>query len=161
FGVDPNRQFTITGGMTFAGGPFNSYCLHALAQAWEELCAEPGSAFLTGIGGWFTKHSFFVVGTTPPSNRFRYERPQERIDAEPIRPLMEGAPETATVDAYTVCYDRDGSPAKAILAVSDMAGARAWATSTDRDTMSALIESDHVTSEVSVWGDVPVLTASL
>jgi acetyl-CoA C-acetyltransferase len=160
-GLDPSRQFTITGGMTFAGGPFNSYCLHALAQAVDELRIAPGTAFLTGNGGWFSKHSFCVVGSDTPPSAFRYERPQDLIDAEPSRSLMAHTPDAATIDAYTVTYGRDGEPVKAMMAVADSSGARAWATSADPDTMSTLIASDCVSSEVSVRGDLPVLTASL
>ncbi len=160
-GIDPAREFTITGGMTFAGGPFNSYCLHALAQAVEELRVEPRTAFLTGNGGWFSKHSFCVVGSETPPSSFRYERPQDSIDAEPVRPLMAQTPGTATIDAYTVGYGRDGEPVKAMMAVADTSGARAWATSADPDTMSTLIGSDCVSREVSVRGNLPVLTASL
>jgi acetyl-CoA C-acetyltransferase len=160
-GIDPARQFTITGGMTFAGGPFNSYCLHALAQAVAELRVEPGTAFLTGNGGWFSKHSFCVVGSQTPASSFRYERPQDLIDAEPVRSLMGRTPDAAAIDAYTVSYGRDGEPVKAMMAVADSSGARGWATSTDPETMTSLIRSDCVSAEVSVRGDLPVLTATL
>jgi acetyl-CoA C-acetyltransferase len=159
-GIDPSRPFTITGGMTFAGGPFGSYCLHALAQAVDGLRAESGTAFLTGNGGWFSKHSFCVLGSEPPSRPFRYERPQNLIDSQPVRALMTSTPALAAIDAYTVSYDRDGSADQAILAVSDESGARAWATSTDPDTMSALVGSDCVAHRVPVQGDGPVLTAT-
>ncbi len=160
-GISTDRPFTITGGMTFAGGPFNSYCMLSLVRAVELLREDPGTAFLTGNGGWFTKHSFHVLASHEPSIGFRYERPQAKIDATPRRETMPSAPSDAQVDAYTVTYDRHGMAQRAILAVADRAGARAWATSEDSHFMSALIAEDLVGSMVNLTGDLPVLNASL
>ncbi len=159
--IDPSRPFTITGGMTFAGGPFNSYCMHACVRAVELLRENPATAFLTGNGGWLTKHSFHVLSSNAPSNPFRYERPQGEIDATPRRALMAAVPDHAQIDAYTVGYDQDGAPEKAMIAVADPTGARAWATSTDQDLVGALIGNDLVGTTVTLHGDLPVLIASL
>ena len=160
-GLDPTRPFTITGGMTFAGGPFNSYCMLSLVRAVELLREDPGTAFLTGNGGWFTKHSFHVLSSNEPAAQFRYERPQALIDATPRRATMTTVSQRGQVDAYTVTYDRDGTAENAVLAVADPSGARAWAVSTDPDLMGALTENDLVGTSVNLSGDLPVLGASL
>ncbi len=160
-GVDPTTPFTLTGGMTFAGGPFNSYGMHAIAQAVHCLRDQPGLALLTGNCGWFTKHAFCVLGSEAPRDRFRYERPQALVDGEPVRPLMTAPPDSATIDAYTVTYTADGGQERAIMAVSDATGARSWATTTDPDTMTALVAADCVSMPVSTRGEPPVLEARL
>ena len=63
---DPGRPLTVTGGLTFAGGPWNNYVTHSIATMAERLVANPGQrGFITANGGYLTKHSFGVYGTEP------------------------------------------------------------------------------------------------
>lgn len=144
-GVDPRRPFTITGGLTFCGGPLNSYCLHALATAYDRIShGRATSALLTGNGGYFTKHSCTVLTADAPPAGYRTERPQDEVDAGPRRPRPGGTPSTATLETCTVTYDRDGLPATAIATALDDDGARHWATSSRADVIDALLSADHV-----------------
>ncbi|PRC57485.1 acetyl-CoA acetyltransferase, partial [Mycobacterium sp. ITM-2017-0098] len=36
---DPERPLTVTGGLTFAGGPWNNYVTHSIATMAEQLTA--------------------------------------------------------------------------------------------------------------------------
>lgn len=148
-GIDPERPFTITGGLTFAGGPLNSYCLHGLARAVELLRHKTrATAFLTGNGGYFTKHSALVVGSDPGVEPFRSESPQASVDALPSRPL----PTTSTVgrvEAYTVTHGRDG-PDRAIVTVLDSGGARHLTNSRDEGLMEALLAEDLCETPVQI-----------
>lgn len=148
-GLDPDRPFTITGGMTFAGGPFNTYCMHAGARAVELLRErEQARALLSGNGGFFTKHSFLALGSDPPPTPFRYDRPQAQIDAEPTRGVLDEPPATGVLDAATVVFDRRGSADRAIVSVLDGAGRRAWATSRHPDLVDRLLGGDDVETPV-------------
>ena len=40
---DPARPLAVTGGLTFAGGPWNNYVTHSIATMAEKLVANPGS----------------------------------------------------------------------------------------------------------------------
>lgn len=144
-GIDADRPFTITGGMTFAGGPFNTYCLHAVARAVELLrTKEDVHALLSGNGGFFTKHSFLILGSEPPGTAFGHDRPQATVDAQPTREVLDDPPRRGVIDAYTVTYDRRGGPERAILSVLDDAGRRAWATSQVAGLIDRLVASDAV-----------------
>ena len=67
---DPDRPLTLTGGLTFAGGPGNNYTSHGIARAVQALRAAPGThALVSGLGWFATKHSFGVYGTEPPEPR--------------------------------------------------------------------------------------------
>lgn len=58
---DPDRPLTVTGGLTFAGGPWNNYSTHAIAALATRLRESPGSfGLLTANGGYLTKHAFGV-----------------------------------------------------------------------------------------------------
>ena len=64
---DPGRPLTVTGGLTFAGGPGNNYVSHAIAEVAHRLRAEPGSVGLvTGLGWFATKHAVGVYASRPP-----------------------------------------------------------------------------------------------
>ncbi len=83
---DPARPLTVTGGLTFAGGPWNNYVAHSIATMAGLLTANPGRrGLITANGGYLTKHSFGVYGTEPPRTEFRWEDVQPAVDREPTR----------------------------------------------------------------------------
>ena len=67
---DPDRPLTVTGGLTFAGGPGNNYVSHAIAAVARRLRAEPGAVGLvTGLGWYATKHASGSTGPGPRPTR--------------------------------------------------------------------------------------------
>ena len=153
------RQLTRTGGLPFAGGPWNNYVMHAIATVVTDLRAQPGEKGLVWAnGGYATKHAFGVYGTEPPAEGFRYDHPQDEIDVLPRRELATGedAAGPATIEAYTVMHGRDGAPEQAIATVLLDDGRRAWALSTDPAVMSAMCDGEWVGRRVTVsaTGDV-------
>jgi len=74
---DPGRPLTVTGGMTFAGGPGNNYGTHAVATMVGALRARSGAGgagvrgLVTGLGWYLTKHSVGVYGTEPAGSGSR------------------------------------------------------------------------------------------
>ncbi|MBV8930053.1 MAG: acetyl-CoA acetyltransferase, partial [Mycobacteriaceae bacterium] len=70
----PARPLTVTGGLTFAGGPWSNYVTHSIGTMAERLTARAGSrGLITANGGFLTKHSVGVYGTEPPAHGFRWE----------------------------------------------------------------------------------------
>ena len=154
-GIDPARPFTITGGLSFAAGPLNCYCLLPLTRAVELLRGEPGErAFLTGNGGTFTKHSAIVLAAEPSAAGFRFESVQSGVDQLPSRPTPEASVANATLESYTVTFDREMAPDRAIMTCLDAGGGRHWARSDDPDIMSALLAGDCCEQPVQLDGSV-------
>jgi acetyl-CoA C-acetyltransferase len=150
-GIDPARPFTITGGLTFAAGPLNCYCILPLARAARLLRDAPGErAFLTGNGGYFTKHSMVVLSGEPPATGFRSSSAQAEADALPARTTPEQRASRATLETYTVAYDRDGHPERALIAALDKSGSRHFAHSTDSDTLKVLLTDDCCEAPVTL-----------
>jgi len=145
-GISLDRQVTRTGGLAFAGGPWNNYVMHAIATVMDDLRDRPGAKGLVWAnGGYATKHSFGVYSTTPPTS-FRHAHPQDEVDAMPRRELAEPADAQggATIEAYTIMFSRDGAPETALAACLLADGRRAWGTSSDATLAAAMCEGEWV-----------------
>jgi acetyl-CoA C-acetyltransferase len=143
-GLAETRDLTVTGGLTFAGGPWNNYVTHAVATMTERLRAEPGVGLCTANGGYLTKHAFGVYASDPPADGFRYLAPQDEIDRQPtVQPAGDVAG-PMTLEAYTVMHDRDSTPETGIAVMRTSDGRRAWACTTDAADMRELLENDAV-----------------
>ncbi|MEB4209963.1 acetyl-CoA acetyltransferase [Mycobacterium sp. 94-17] len=150
---DPRRPLTVTGGLTFAGGPWSNYVMHSIATMAELLVANPGRrGLITANGGYLTKHSFGVYSTEPPAE-FRWEDTQAAVDREPTTRAVVGWAGNGTVEAWTTPFDRDGRPEKAFLAVRTPDGARALAVVTDGAGAQASVRDDIGGATVAVAAD--------
>ena len=146
-GLDLDRQWSRTGGLSFAGGPWNNYPMHAIATVMNDLRERPGERGLVWAnGGFVTKHAFGVYSTEPPASGFRHSSPQDEIDALPRRDLARAdeAVGAATIEAYTVMHDRAGRPETARAALRLPDGRRAWGNTTDSDDVTALTDGEWV-----------------
>ena len=151
---DPSRPLTVTGGLTFAGGPWNNYVMHAIATLAELLVAHPGRrGLVTGNGGFLTKHSFGVYGTEPPAEGFRWEDLQPRVDSEPTRAATVVYSGRGTVESWTTPFDREGRPEKVFLAVRIADGSRTLALITDRAVAADTVRQDIAGATVEVHDD--------
>jgi len=143
---DP-RPLTVTGGLGFAGGPVNNYPTHAIARMVEVLRDDPGSFGCTTALGWYiTKHASAVWSTTPPARGFRRVDPattQSRVDTGPRREPAGLLDDDVTIEATSVNYERDGTPALGIVSALTADGRRALANTRDADLLAALTTEAH------------------
>ncbi len=150
---DPARPLTITGGLTFAGGPWSNYVMHSIATLAELLVANPGRrGLITANGGYLTKHSFGVYGTEPPAE-FRWEDTQPAVDREPTRDGLVEWEGVGTVEAWTTPFDRDGQPERVFLAVRTPDGSRALAQIADSAAAEVTVSEDIGGAKVAVAAD--------
>jgi acetyl-CoA C-acetyltransferase len=153
-GLGPERELTVTGGMSFAGGPWNDYVTHAIATMLPLLREEPSAwGLCTANGGYLTKHAMGVYSARPPEAGFRWASVQDEVDALPARAVVEDHTGPVTVESYTVVHERDGRPGTAFAACRTAEQARAWATSTDPDLLRAMTEDDLVGRPAEVLAD--------
>jgi acetyl-CoA C-acetyltransferase len=160
-GVSLDRQLTCTGGLSFAGGPFNNYVMHAIATTMTKLREKPQETGLVWAnGGYATKHAFGVYATTPNPQGFQHESPQNQVDSLPRRTVATAveAQGSATVEAYSVMHDRDGAPEKVRASVLLADGRRAWATSTDTQLGQDMCLNEWVgkTVKLDATGDIKI-----
>ena len=143
-GLDESRPLTVTGGLSFAGGPLNNYVTHSIATMTGRLRADPAAVgLITANGGHLTKHAIGVYAADPPRHGFRAEHVQAEVDRMPTREGVSDHDGPVTVEAYTVMHDHDG-PERALFATLLADGRRAWGHSTDRDTMDLVMRVDAV-----------------
>jgi acetyl-CoA C-acetyltransferase len=153
-GLGLDRPLTVTGGMSFAGGPWNDYVTHAIATMLPLLREEPSAwGLCTANGGYLTKHALGVYAARPPASGFRWESVQDAVDALPAREAAEGYAGAVTVEAYTVVHERDGRPGTAFAACLTGEGARAWGTSTEPELLRAMTEEELAGRAADLDGD--------
>ena len=146
-GLSTDQQLTRTGGLSFAGGPWNNYVMHAIATVVGELRSRPGEkGLIWANGGYTTKHAFGVYSTNPPNGGFKHAYPQDQVDSLPRRTVVDvgRSQGPVTVEGYTVMHDREGNPERAIAACLLPGGERAWGISDDSDVTTAMCTGEWV-----------------
>lgn len=151
---DP-RPLTVTGGLPYFGGPGNNYVTHSIAAMVEKLRTDRGTLGLVTANGWYvTKHSAGIYSTDPPKNAWVRADPsigQMRIDAEPHPAFADAPSGDATVETYTVLFDRDGAPERGIVIGRLADGTRFIAnTPTDRRTLESMTKHEMVGTKGAV-----------
>ena len=142
-GVPEDRTLTVTGGLTFHGGPMNDYVLHSIARMVEVLRADPGSTGLvTANGGLLSKHAFAVYSSNPPSEEFRFENLQEQVDALPKREAVIDFEGPVVVESYTVMF-QDEAPHTGYAACLTPDGQRTWGVVDDPKVLQAMTQEEH------------------
>ncbi|WP_309138613.1 crotonase/enoyl-CoA hydratase family protein [Nocardia cyriacigeorgica] len=148
---DPNRPLSVTGGLTFGGGPGNNYGTHAVATMVARLRANPDTFGLSTSLGWYvTKHAIGIYSATPPHRAYTHLRPI--VDNPPARPVRQSYTGPAVVEAYTLPYDRDGRPEAAILSLIAPDGARVLVRTKAPEMLSMLEDADALGLPVTVHG---------
>lgn len=115
-GIGDGRALTVTGGMTFAGGPLNNYVLQAMVTMARVLRDDPGSlGLVTSISGMITKQGLGLWSSEPPTDGFRSADVSDEVTGRTPTVAVDGDYQgEATVAGYTVTFD-GGRPAQAIV----------------------------------------------
>jgi acetyl-CoA C-acetyltransferase len=136
-GLPKDRDLTVTGGMSFAGGPLNNYVIQSTVRVAQVLRDDPGSTGLvSSLSGMNTKQGFAVYSTRPPTEGFRSEDCSAAVEAESVQlELVRDHDGPATVAAYTVVYLGE-APAKGI-AICDLPDERRCVANTEDPALLA------------------------
>jgi acetyl-CoA C-acetyltransferase len=149
---DRQRAPSVTGGLTFAGGPGNNYASHAIATLAGRLRAQPdGYGLVTAVGWYLTKHALGIYSGRAPRRPFASLHP--RSAQAPARRARIDYSGRATLEAYTVAYRRDGTPEAAIVSALTPQAERALVRSSDKDAVEALLANDALGLPISISSD--------
>ena len=155
-GFDPASTPTVTGGMAFAGGPFNNFVLQSLAPVVRAVRSDPGSlGMVTTVSGLLTKPGIGVWSATPDG------RPPLVADLAgaaraatgvlDVVPTLDGYDGAATVVTYTVTYDAM-VPSRTVALCDTVDGRRCVAVSED-PVLAARATADELIGAAVRIGD--------
>jgi acetyl-CoA C-acetyltransferase len=132
---DPSRVPTVTGGLTFGGGPGNNYVTHSICSMVERLRDDRDARGLVSGLGWFsTKHSWGTYATSPPANGFQWHDAQPRVDEQPVCECDQRDADVV-IETYTVSHNREGAPTRLVAAARTNDNVRVWCHSDDPDVL--------------------------
>ena len=143
-GRDATAPISVTGGLSFFGGPGSNYLTHSLAAMVERLRADGGTGFVHGVGMFNTKHHAVVLRDHPrddgayPAPAYDVGVPRPPV-TEPV-PVVEDYVGPATVLTCTVVFDRAGAPEHGAMIGTGAHGERVAAIVHDRDTLEQLVD---------------------
>jgi acetyl-CoA C-acetyltransferase len=108
-GIDPRRDLTVTGGMSFAGGPYNNYVLQSTARMGQLLRAGQGrTGLVSSVSGTLTKQGFGLWSTQPPPGGFHAaDLTDEVAQAAPARSVAPDPSGPGRVAGFTVLHDHE------------------------------------------------------
>jgi acetyl-CoA C-acetyltransferase len=131
-GVDMGRDLTITGGMSFAGGPYNNYVLQSTARMGQKLrVAGMGIGLVSSVSGTLTKQGFGLWSTTAAPGSFRFTDVTETVARSvSVKPVVMDYVGSGLVAGYSAVHDKSGPPRSIVVADLD-GGRRTVATSMD------------------------------
>jgi acetyl-CoA C-acetyltransferase len=144
---DSERSPTVTGGLSFAGGPGNAYVLQSVTEMVKRLRTQPEEkGLVTAVGWYLTKHGVGVYGSKPPSEDFRA---MERFAEPPGARRVHGGNWSgkATAETATMLFERDGSRSFGILTAIAEDGSRILSNTTETDLLEWIDSGEPVTGK--------------
>ncbi len=156
--LDDPRGWTLTGGMSFFGGPGNNYTSHGIAAAVLRLRERGGIAYVSGNGGFLSKHSIGIYAARPREQGAAFvladtDREQQAIDAAALPVTLE-AEGRARVVGGTVVYGRDGGVEAAPI-IAELADGRRVVARAAPERLASLAGRSVVGETVEVRGAHP------
>jgi len=105
---------TVSGGLTFAGGPIRNYMMHAAAAMVEKLHQSGRCGMLFGNGGYLTEAHAIVLSRTPLpaaplTESFDVQEHADRLRGD-VPSFVDAYLGPGRIETYTVTHSRDGEP---------------------------------------------------
>ncbi len=157
-GISLERELNVTGGMSFAGGPWNNYVYQATCRAALLLRQGQGrNALLSSVSGMLTKQGFGLWSRDPPPRGFVWQDlTKEAARAQRTADVLDHYSGPATMAGYTVLYARNRAP-YVLAVVAEPGGARVLVTAQETDVIAQLEAAEWVGRTVTVHDNLLVL----
>ncbi len=153
-GLPLTRDLTVTGGMPFAGGPYNNYVFQATCRAAELLRQGKGrTALVSSVSGILTKQGFGLFSSSPAPNGFVHADVTTAVARKmAVREVANNYSGPANVAGYTVLHGRGETP-RGLLLADTADGRRALVTTTQPDVLAAMETEEFVGRPINVTED--------
>ena len=153
FGMGPVGDLTVTGGMTFGGGPVNNYVLQATVRMARLLREQPAEAGLvTSVSGMLTKQACALWSATPNAEGWSFTDVTEQVrQATPLCELVAEYQGEGAVAGYTVLY-QGAEPWRAV-AVFDLPGGQRTVAYSENPQLMQLMMAKECCGEIFTLRD--------
>lgn len=148
-GLGADVSPTVTGGLSFFGAPLNNYMTHAVCAMVRRLRGGEALGLLYGQGEFLTKHQALVLASGAPQRPIQSWNPSVQAEADSRRsavpPFQANARGIASLEAFTVIHDRDGSVRHGVVILRTKDGGRTLARvpAGDQSTLDRLVSLDQ------------------
>ncbi len=155
-GLEASSTPTVTGGMAFAGGPFNNFVLQSMATVAGLLRAEPAAlGVVTTVSGLLTKPGLGAWSATPddrpPLVGDLGEAAAEVTGTLDVVETLDGYDGDATVATYTVTYE-GGEPVRTVAVCDTDDGRRCVAVAEDPGLAAHAVDTELIGARVRLDG---------
>ena len=158
-GLSSQRDLTFTGGMPYAGGPYNNYVFQATCRAAELLRSGRGRhALVSCVSGVVTKQAFGLWSMqTGPRGFVHADVSAAVADETRVRRVCDFYSGHASVAGFTVLHGRGQAP-KAVVLADAPDGQRVMATSENPHWVELLQAEEWVGKSVQIAENQLVVT---
>jgi acetyl-CoA C-acetyltransferase len=129
-GLGPDVEPSVTGGLSYFGGPLNVYMAHAACAMVRAVREGASTGLLYGQGEFVTKHHALILARDPQEDSVLADaRAQEKADARrgAVPPTDETPDGEATIETFTILHDPQGQPIQGVVIARLPSGARTLA----------------------------------
>jgi len=150
-GLGAEQKLSVTGAMTFAGGPLNNFVLQATVKTAQLLRDAPGqTGLVTCVSGMNTKQACALYSTEPnPGGWHCADVSDDVLAATELCELVADYEGGATIAGFTVLYQ--GDTAWRAVAVCDLPGGKRTVAFSEQSTIiEALQEGEFCGSQVAI-----------
>jgi acetyl-CoA C-acetyltransferase len=144
FGQDPLRNVSVTGGMTFGGGPLNNFVFQATVKMAHLLRQNPGeTGLVTAVSGLLTKQACALWSCSPGAKGWACADVTEQVRlASEVCDLVANYSGAGSIAGYTVLYQ--GLVPWRAVAVFDLPdGRRTVAYSENAELMELMMAQEY------------------
>jgi len=144
FGMTGDGDFSVTGAMTFGGGPVNNFVLQATVKMAQLLREHPGElGLVTNVSGMLTKQACALWSDTPGPGGWGFADVTEEVSASSeLCEVVAGYQGEGVVAGYTVLFQ--GSEPWRGVAIFDLPdGKRTVAYTEDAALMNTMMQDEQ------------------
>jgi acetyl-CoA C-acetyltransferase len=143
FGMDVHRNVSVTGGMSFGGGPLNNFVFQAMVRMTQLLRQNPQEiGLVTAVSGLLTKQACALWSATPGEKGWACADVSDQVrQASELCELVASFDGKASIAGYTLLYH--GQDPWRAIAVFDLPDGRRTVAYNDNPQLMASIISQE------------------
>ena len=143
--IKDGKDLTVTGGMSFAGGPLNSYMIHSTVKMLKEIRENNHKiGLVTGVSGMMTKQAFALWAKEPLIDFSHKDVTKDAEELEKPIKISELKKGKGKIIGYTVIPKNKTDDEKAIIYIEDTNGDRKVLISYDKNILKNMGEEEWV-----------------